>query len=80
MQTFFTSKKKSLGSKHASSGEALRIMIEFGLVQNTGDALGQHGLAGPGRTDHENVMRSGSGDFHASLCVLLPIVTVSSDE
>ena len=55
-------------------------MIEFGLVQNTGDALGQHGLAGPGRTDHENVMRSGSGDFHASLCVLLPIVTVSSDE
>ena len=58
----------------------LQRLVEAKRWKYSGDALGQHGLAGPWWTDHENVVRSGCGDFHASLCVLLPIVTVSSDE
>ena len=40
---------------------------------STGEALGEHRLAGPGRTDHEHVVRAGRCDLQTPLCVFLAL-------
>ena len=36
-----------------------------------GNALGEHGFAGAGRADHQDVVTAGSGDFEGTLGGLL---------
>jgi hypothetical protein len=40
--------------------------------QDRGHALGQHGFAGTGRADHQDVVASGAGHFQGALGGLLP--------
>ena len=49
----------------------LQSLVEAQRRKDPGEALGEHRLAGPGRTDHEHVVRSGRGDLQPPLCVLL---------
>src|ERR1700722_2808293 len=48
--------------------------------QDRRHALGQHGLAGAGRTDHEDVVASGAGDFDGALGGLLSANVFEVDE
>ena len=41
--------------------------------RDPGEALGEHRLAGPGRTDHEHIVRAGRGDLETPLCVFLAL-------
>ena len=58
--------------QEASLPEETGDAVDFGHFQGLGfihgrqdgrDALGQHGLAAPGRSDHEDVMAAGRSDF-----------------
>ena len=51
----------------------LQRFVEAQRRKDSGEALGEHGLAGAGRTDHEHVVRSGRCDFQPSLRVLLAL-------
>ena len=42
----------------------------FGQAQ-CGHAVGEHGFAGAGRADHQQVVTSGGGDFECALGVVL---------
>jgi hypothetical protein len=48
--------------------------------QNGRHSLGEHGLAGAGRADHENVVASGTGDLEGALGGLLAADVFEVDE
>jgi len=51
----------------------LQGLIEAERRQDPGEPLGEHSLAGPRRTDHENVVRTGRCDVEAPFRVLLAL-------
>ena len=51
----------------------LQGLVEAERREDPGEALGEHRLAGPGRTDHEHVVRAGRGDLETPLCVFLAL-------
>ena len=62
------------GVEYASDGVNLggfQSLFKGERGEDGGQALGQHGLAGAGRADHENVMAAGGGYFEGALGRLL---------
>ena len=41
--------------------------LEAQRREDRGEALGEHGFAGAGRADHEDVVATGGGDFEGAL-------------
>ena len=58
-------------SGHAVDLRGLERFLERERRQDGRNALGQHGLAGAGRADHQNVVAAGAGDFEGALGGLL---------
>jgi hypothetical protein len=52
---------------HAVNFCSLQRFFKRERRKNAGDALGQHGLAGAGRPDHEDVVPAGAGNFQRAL-------------
>ena len=62
------------GIQHAGDGMdfgRLQRLFKIERSQDSRQPLGQHGFAGTGRPDHQNVVAAGSGDFQRALCGLL---------
>ena len=62
------------GVEHAGDGVNLggfQSLFEGERRQDGGQALGQHGFAGAGRADHQNVVAAGGGYFEGALGRLL---------
>ena len=60
------------GARPERAGDAVDFGGFDGLFegegrQDAGEALGEHGLAGAGRADHQDVVDSGGGDFEGAL-------------
>ena len=56
--------------EHAGDGVdlgGLEGFVETQRREDGGQALGEHGLAGAGRADHEDVVAAGGGDFEGAL-------------
>ena len=51
----------------------LQRFFQRQLRENGGNAAREHGLARPGRTDHEQIMPACNGDFRSPLGPLLPL-------
>src|ERR1700737_3544568 len=47
--------------------------------KNGGDALGEHGFAGAGRSDEENIVTAGTGDLEGALGGLLAVNVAKVD-
>ena len=67
------------------SGDAVNLgglesLFEGERRKNGGHALGQHGLAGAGGADHEDVVASGAGDFDGAFGGLLAADVFEVDE
>ncbi len=62
-------------AEQAARAVDLRRLDRFLLAHaghDGGDAFGEHGLAGARRSDHQNVVAAGDGDFDGALRILLP--------
>ena len=73
------------GALVEDSGDAVNLgglerFFEGERRQDRGHALGEHGLAGAGRADHEDVVASGAGDFDGALGGLLSADVFEVDE
>src|SRR5256885_7418894 len=58
-------------ASHAMDFRRLQSFFERERRQNCWNALGQHGLSGARRADHQNVMTAGTGDFEGAFSRLL---------
>ena len=67
-------------SGYAVNLGGLECFFESQRRQDGGHALGQHGFAGAGRADHEDVVASGAGDFDGALGGLLAADVFEVDE
>ena len=54
-------------SRDAVNARGFDGFFERHRRQNRGDAFGQHGFAGAGRADQQNVVAAGAGDFQGAL-------------
>ena len=59
-------------TRHTVDFCSLEGFFECERRQNGRHSFGQHGLAGSGRPNHQNVVPSGAGYLERSLCGLLP--------
>ena len=70
------------GVEHAGDGVDLggfERLLEGERREDRGQPLGQHGLAGAGRADHEDVVAAGRGHFERALGGLLAAHIVEVD-
>ena len=58
-------------SGHAVDARGFDGLLERHRRQDRGNALGQHGFAGAGRAQKDNVVAAGAGDFERALGALL---------